>query len=169
MLLKVKRLHPGVELPSYAHDGDSGMDVKAYAYQVPQVPTPIFLGEPIEYGNSLWTPELEVAPGERVMIHTGLQVREIPEGHEIQVRPKSGNAWNSGITILNTPGTVDNSYRGELCVILINTSNEPFFIKRGQKVAQIVVAPIATVEVVDADGEEVETSRGADGFGSTGI
>jgi dUTP pyrophosphatase len=110
--------------------------------------------------------DVAIAPGARHAVATGLSVA-IPEGYEIQVRPRSGLALKHGITVPNTPGTIDSDYRGELKVILINLGSEPFAIARGDRVAQLVLAP-----VVKAAWEEVEeldaTERGAGGFGSTG-
>ena len=135
----------GLQLPAYETIGSAGMDVRA------AVP----VGEPIV-----------LAPGERNMVPTGLSVA-IPQGYEIQVRPRSGLAAKHGLTCLNTPGTIDSDYRGELKVILINHGDAPFAIVRGDRVAQLVLAP-----VVQAAWDEVEeldaTTRGEGGFGSTG-
>jgi dUTP pyrophosphatase len=131
----------GLELPRYATDGAAGMDVVS-------------------------AENVTLAPGARQAVATGLALA-IPEGFEIQVRPRSGLALKHGISVPNTPGTIDSDYRGELKVILINHGTEPFEIARGDRVAQLVLAP-----VVRASWEEVsglpETSRGAGGFGSTG-
>ena len=107
-----------------------------------------------------------LAPGQRAMVPTGLSVA-IPEGFEIQVRPRSGLAAKHGLTCLNTPGTIDSDYRGEIKVILINLGAEPFTIQRGERVAQLVLAPVTRLawSQVEALGE---TARGAGGFGSTG-
>ena len=135
----------GLELPGYATQGSAGMDIRA---AVPE-------GEP-----------LTLAPGERAMVPTGFCFG-IPEGFEVQVRPRSGLAAKHGITCLNTPGTIDSDYRGEVKVILINLGEEDVVIRRGDRIAQMVVAP-----VIQADWSEVpaldETARGAGGFGSTG-
>jgi dUTP pyrophosphatase len=109
---------------------------------------------------------LTLAPGKRALVPTGLAMA-IPEGHEGQVRPRSGLAAKHGVTVLNTPGTIDADYRGELKVILINLGDAPFEIRRGERIAQLVVAPVSQVnftlrETLDA------TERGAGGFGSTG-
>lgn len=135
----------GLDLPAYETAGSAGMDVRA---AVP-VREPIVL-----------------APGARAMVPTGLSVA-IPEGYEIQVRPRSGLAAKHGLTCLNTPGTIDSDYRGEIKVILINLGAEPFTIQRGERIAQLVLAPVtrlawSAVEQLD------ETARGAGGFGSTG-
>lgn len=143
VFVQVQRLTHGggLELPRYATDGSAGMDVAA-------------------------AEDLTLAPGERHAVATGLALA-IPEGFEIQVRPRSGLALKHGISVPNTPGTIDSDYRGELKVILINHGNEPFAIARGDRIAQLVLAP-----VVRASWEEVaelaETSRGVGGFGSTG-
>ena len=142
--IAVKRLdHAGdLPLPSYETSGSAGMDVRA-------------------------AEEMVLAPGQRGLVGTGLAFA-IPEGYEIQVRPRSGLALKKGIAIPNSPGTIDSDYRGELKVILINHGEENFTIERGDRIAQIVVAPVqrgVLVEVADLD----ETQRGAGGFGSTGV
>ena len=141
--LRVKRLPhgEGLPLPSYASDGAAGMDVIA-------------------------AEDVSLTPGARHAVATGLSLA-IPGGYEIQVRPRSGLALKHGITVPNTPGTIDSDYRGELKVILINHGTEAFAIRRGDRIAQLVLAPVvqATFEEV---GELDETSRGAGGFGSTG-
>lgn len=141
--VEVKRLPhgQGLPLPAYATSGAAGMDVVS-------------------------AEDITILPGARHAVATGLAVA-IPEGFEIQVRPRSGLALKHGITVPNTPGTIDSDYRGELKVILINLGSEPFTIVRGDRVAQLVLAP-----VVQAAWDEVEmldaTERGAGGFGSTG-
>ncbi|MAJ62032.1 MAG: deoxyuridine 5'-triphosphate nucleotidohydrolase [bacterium TMED88] len=109
---------------------------------------------------------VEVAPGERVSVATGFAVA-IPRGFEGQVRPRSGLALKQGMTVLNAPGTVDSDYRGEILVILINHGAEPVRIHRGDRIAQLVIAPVARAESVEVDVLD-ETERGAEGFGSTG-
>lgn len=142
--IAVKRLdHAGdLPLPSYETAGSAGMDVRA-------------------------AEEMVIAPGQRGLVGTGLAFA-IPEGYEIQVRPRSGLALKKGIGIPNSPGTIDSDYRGELKVILLNHGEEDFVIERGDRIAQIVVAPVQRgilVEVADLD----DTQRGSGGFGSTGI
>ena len=136
----------GLELPTYETEGAAGMDVRA---AVPE-DAPVTL-----------------APGERAMVPTGLSMA-IPEGYEIQMRPRSGLAAKHGITCLNSPGTVDSDYRGELKVILINHGTEPFVIKRGERIGQMVLAPVvrASFQLI---GDLPVTRRGAGGFGSTGV
>ena len=141
--VQVKRLEhgEGLELPHYTTDGAAGMDV-------------------------LSAEDVTLAPGARHAVATGLALA-IPPGYEIQVRPRSGLALKHGISVPNTPGTIDSDYRGELKVILINHGAEPFEIRRGDRVAQLVLAPVTragwtVVEELD------ETERGAGGFGSTG-
>ena len=135
----------GLELPAYETSGSAGMDVRA---AVP-VAAPITL-----------------KPGERAMVPTGLSVA-IPEGYEIQVRPRSGLAAKHGLTCLNTPGTIDSDYRGEIKVILINLGAEAFVIQRGERIAQLVLAPVTRLAWSEVDALD-ETARGASGFGSTG-
>ena len=135
----------GLDLPAYETAGSAGMDVRA---AVPD-------REP-----------MVLAPGQRAMVPTGLSVA-IPEGYEIQVRPRSGLAAKHGLTCLNTPGTIDSDYRGEIKVILINLGAEPFTIQRGERIAQLVLAPVTRLAWSQVD-QLGETARGAGGFGSTG-
>ncbi|WP_427170436.1 dUTP diphosphatase [Fusobacterium nucleatum] len=133
----------GVELPKYETKGSAGMDVRA------NIKEPITL-------KSL----------ERILIPTGLKVA-IPEGYEIQVRPRSGLAIKHGITMLNTPGTVDSDYRGELKVIVVNLSNETYTIEPNERIGQFVLNKIEQIEFVEVD-ELDSTERGEGGFGHTG-
>lgn len=130
--------------PVYATDGAAGADVRAH------VPTPI-----------------EIPPGESRAIPTGLQV-EIPPGYEIQVRPRSGLALKYGITVLNTPGTIDADYRGEIKIILVNHSRTPFLVESGMRIAQLVLAPVVRANFRHA-AELTVSSRGSRGFGHTGL
>lgn len=109
---------------------------------------------------------LVLAPGDRALVPTGFSV-EIPPGFEMQVRPRSGLALKHGVTVLNAPGTIDSDYRGELKVLLVNHGPEPFEIKRGERIAQIVIAPVSGAQFIEAR-ELGDTGRGAGGFGSTG-
>ena len=143
--VQVKRLphSEGLPLPSYATPGAAGMDLLA-AVAAP----------------------LTLAPGQRTLVPTGLAIA-LPPGFELQVRPRSGLALKNGIVLPNSPGTVDEDYRGELQVIVMNAGTEPFTIERGMRIAQAVLAPVVRVawaEVAELD----ETQRGAGGFGSTG-
>ena len=143
VFVEVKRLPhgEGLPLPAYATSGAAGMDVVS-------------------------AEDVVITPGARHAVATGLAVA-IPQGFEIQVRPRSGLALKHGITVPNTPGTIDSDYRGELKVILINLGNEPFTVQRGDRVAQLVLAPVVQAawdEVAELDA----TDRGAGGFGSTG-
>jgi len=141
--IELKRLPhgEGLALPSYASEGAAGLDVLA-------------------------AEELSLAPGARHAVATGFAIA-IPDGYEVQVRPRSGLALKHGITCLNTPGTIDSDYRGEVKVILANLGDEPFPVRRGDRIAQLVPAPVLKaqfLEVADLDA----TLRGAGGFGSTG-
>jgi len=107
-------------------------------------------------------------PGERALIPTGLKIA-LPEGYEAQVRPRSGLALRHGIGMVNSPGTIDSDYRGEIGVILINWGQEPFVVRRGDRIAQLVVAPVSVVEWVPTEGELPDSARGAGGFGHTGV
>ena len=140
--MKFQRINQSAELPTYAHPGDAGMDIRS-----------------IE--------ELTIDPGARALVHTGL-VMVLPPGYEAQVRPRSGLALKNGITVLNTPGTIDEGYRGEIGVILANFGSEPFKVEKGAKIAQMVIAPCTRVEIVEID-EVDDTVRGTGGFGSSGL
>ena len=131
----------GLPLPAYASQGAAGMDVVA-------------------------AEALTLAPGARAAVATGFAVA-IPEGHEIQVRPRSGLALKHGVTCLNTPGTIDSDYRGEVKVILANLGQEPFAIARGDRIAQLVPAPVLRATLIETDALD-DTVRGTGGFGSTG-
>ena len=141
--IKVTRLPhgEGLPLPSYATDGAAGLDVTA-------------------------AEELVLQPGERHAVATGFAI-EIPHGYEVQVRPRSGLAFKNGITCLNTPGTIDSDYRGEVKVILVNLGQEPFEVRRGERIGQLVPAPVLRADFVEVDALG-ETVRGSGGFGSTG-
>lgn len=136
---------PAVPLPSYATAGAAGADLRA------NLP---------DRGN------LVLAPGARVLVPTGLRL-EIPEGYEVQVRPRSGLALKHGITLANAPGTIDSDYRGPLGVILMNAGAEPFTLAHGERIAQMVLAQVARARF-DLVGAVGETPRGEGGFGSTG-
>ena len=135
----------GLALPAYETADAAGMDLRAAV----EDSAPVTL-----------------APGQRAMIPTGLTIA-LPPGHEAQVRPRSGLAAKHGITCLNSPGTIDADYRGEVKAILINLGQDPFVIKRGERIAQMVIAPVTRASLVQVDTLD-ETARGAGGFGSTG-
>ncbi len=136
-----KSQHP---LPNYESIASAGMDLRA------NLSTPVVLG-----------------PLERAIIKTGLFI-ELPIGYEAQVRPRSGLAAKKGITVLNSPGTVDADYRGEVGVILVNLSNEPFVIENGERIAQLIIAKHERAQWIEVQ-ELSETARGEGGFGSTGV
>ena len=140
----IKRLSKNISLPKYETDGSSGMDISA------------------DIEN-----EIEILPGKSAVIPTGLAV-SIPKNFEIQIRPRSGLAAKNQISVLNTPGTIDADYRGELKVILINHSDKVFKIEKGLRIAQMVLCPVIKATLKDVDILET-TKRGSDGFGSTGI
>lgn len=141
MLLKVKRLIQTATIPSYAHPGDAGLDLCA-------------------------TASITLEPGEAKLIGTGIAI-ELPPGTEAQVRPRSGLALKYTVTVLNTPGTIDEGYRGEIGVVLINHGRERFDVHQGMKIAQLVVTPRLSVEVSEVN-HLANTERGSAGFGSTG-
>jgi dUTP pyrophosphatase len=145
--LRVKRLPhgEGLPLPCYQSKEAAGLDVVA---GVPE-------GAPVA-----------IPPGARALISTGFAL-ELPRGYEAQVRPRSGLALKHGVTLLNSPGTIDSDYRGELMVILINHGDEPFIVRRGDRIAQLVIAPVSHAEIVAAEALAA-TARGPGGFGSTG-
>ena len=142
--IRVKRLPhgEGLALPAYATLGAAGMDVVS-------------------------AEELDLLPGQRHAVATGLAIA-VPDGYEVQVRPRSGLALKYGITVPNTPGTIDSDYRGELKVILINHGGDVFPIRRGDRVAQLVIAPVQRAGFIEVDDLD-ETTRGTGGFGSTGV
>jgi len=140
--VKIKKIKDNAIIPKYVHEGDSGVDL--YSAE-----------------------DYLLKPGERVLVSTGLKIA-IPKGYEAQIRPKSGLALNNGVSIVNTPGTIDAGYRGEIGIITINLGKENFKIEKGKKIAQMVFN-----KVEEAKFEEVEdldnTKRGDGGFGSTGL
>ena len=140
MKMKVLRLRDDAALPSYSHPGDAGFD--------------LFSVE-----------EYVVEPGVVCLIHTGIAI-ELPTNTEAQIRPRSGLALKHGLTVLNSPGTIDAGYRGEVGVIIINHGSIAFRIQKGMKIAQIVVSPVISVDVEEVK-ELSDTSRGSKGFGST--
>jgi dUTP pyrophosphatase len=135
----------GLPLPSYQSKHAAGLDLVA---AVPRE-------QPVK-----------LAPGARALIPTGFAL-ELPQGHEAQVRPRSGLALKAGVTLLNSPGTIDADYRGEVMVILVNHGSETFLVQRGDRIAQLVIAPVASVEIVAVE-TLAKTERGQGGFGSTG-
>lgn len=141
MELKIKKLYEDAKIPSYAHEGDVGMDLYSCA-------------------------DYTLSPGKRELISTGISV-ELPGGYEMQIRPKSGLALKKGISIVNSPGTVDAGYRGEVGVIMINHGEEIFQIEKGDKIAQAVINKAEIVDITEVDRLS-ESSRGEGGFGSTG-
>lgn len=140
--IKIQKIKDNAIIPKYAHEGDAGVDLYS-------------------------TEEYLIKPGERVLVSTGIKMA-IPKGHEAQIRPKSGLALKHGLSIVNTPGTIDSGYRGEVGIIIINLGKEEYKIEKGKKVAQMVIN-----QVEEATFEEVkeldETTRNEGGFGSTGL
>ena len=139
---------PAVPLPRYETPGSAGADVRANLPEAARAAG------------------LTLAPGARAIVPSGLRV-EIPEGYEIQVRPRSGLAAKHGVTLVNTPGTIDSDYRGPLGILMINLGAEPFTVAHGDRIAQLVVAPVVQAGFTGADAL-TDTARGAGGFGSTG-
>ena len=139
----IKKLNPSVQLPSYKTDGASGMDLMAFTEK-----------------------SIHLEPGKSCLIPTGLSVA-FPKEYEIQIRPRSGLAAKNNISVLNTPGTIDSDYRGEIKIILFNHGNENFVINSNDRVAQMVLTPIIKMELEETN-DLPETVRGEGGFGSTG-
>lgn len=142
MKVLFQKITPDAIIPSYAHPGDAGMDIRSCEYA-------------------------ELKPGQRKLIRTGLKM-QLPPQTEAQIRPRSGLALKHGITLLNTPGTIDAGYRGELGVVMINLGDAPFTIDAGMRIAQMVVAPLPQVITVEVQKLE-ESARNEGGFGSTGL
>ncbi len=139
----IKKLHSDVNIPKYETEGSSGLDLEAYIEK-----------------------DLRLLPGERKLVPTGVSVA-MPNNLEIQIRPRSGLAYKNGISVVNTPGTIDSDYRGQIKVLLINLGTEAVTIKKFQRIAQMVICPIIKANLKEVQ-ELPETIRGAGGFGSTG-
>ena len=141
--ISIKRLSDKAQLPVYETSGASGMDLAA-----------------------LIDEDIIMTPGERVLVPTGLAV-SIPKGFEIQIRPRSGLAAKKGVTVINTPGTIDADYRGEIKIILFNHGNKDFIVNNNDRIAQMVLTPVIKMEIEEVD-QLPKTIRGSGGFGSTG-
>lgn len=141
MIVKVRLVSRFSKLPEYANAGDAGMDLFS-------------------------VDDVDIKPGGRVMVRTGIEI-ELPPKTEAQIRPRSGLALKHGITVLNTPGTIDEGYRGEIGVILINLGESSYSVSKGDRIAQIVVKPVYTVKLVEVDAL-TDSKRGERGFGSSG-
>jgi len=139
----VKKFNKNIKLPSYKTSGASGMDLVAFIKK-----------------------KIAINPGNRVIIPTGIFL-VIPKNYEIQIRPRSGLAAKKGISVLNTPGTIDSDYRGEIKIILINLSKKPFIVKSGDRIAQMILCPVARIKFKEVKNLS-KTVRGKAGFGSTG-
>jgi dUTP pyrophosphatase len=142
MELKVKLINAAAKLPAYAHPGDAGMDLCS-------------------------AEDKAIEPGQTVLIKTGIKI-ELPARTEAQIRPRSGLALNHSLTLLNSPGTIDEGYTGEIGIIMINHGKHLFKVEKGMKIAQMVIAPVLRVEITEVK-ELSDTSRGEGGFGSTGL
>jgi len=139
----VKKLFKEVNLPKYETNGSSGLDLEAFVDS-----------------------EITLKPGERKLIPTGISIA-MPDNFEVQIRPRSGLAYKNGISVVNTPGTIDADYRGEIKVLLINLGQENFVIKKFQRIAQMVICPIIKAKLIETD-DLPNSIRGTGGFGSTG-
>ncbi len=142
MTVRFLKSDPAAQLPSYAHPGDAGMDLRSVE-------------------------DVQIAPGTRRLVRTGLKM-QLPDGFEAQVRPRSGLALKHGVTVLNSPGTVDSGYRGELAVLLVNLGAETFTVEKGMRIAQMVVAPVVRADVEEAEALDGSV-RSEGGFGSSGV
>ena len=142
--VRFRRLRAGVVVPRYMTAGAAGFDLAASIDRRVTLP-----------------------PGERVAVPTGLAL-EIPSGYEGQVRPRSGLAWRHGVTLVNSPGTIDSDYRGEVTVLLVNLGKEPHVIEPGNRIAQLVIAPVVHATLTEVEGDLTPTARGTGGFGHTG-
>jgi dUTP pyrophosphatase len=143
MELKVKRLSESAVIPQYAHPGDAGLDLVSIEAQT-------------------------ILPGKSQLIRTGIAI-ELPDGTEAQIRPRSGLALKHQVTVLNTPGTIDAGYRGEICVILINHSTQPFQVEQGMRIAQMVITSFIRVQIATVEMLQDNSTRAEGGFGSTGL
>ena len=141
--IQIKTLSNAVLIPKYETPGSSGMDIAAHIEE-----------------------NIIINPGEKALVPTGFSLA-IPNGYEVQIRPRSGLATKKSVTVLNTPGTIDADYRGEIKVILINLGKDKFIVENGERIAQMVVCPVAQVQLEEVK-ELSETGRGLGGFGSTG-
>lgn len=142
-VLRIKKLRSDATMPAYQTPGAAGLDLSATLDR-----------------------SLVIAPGDRALVPTGLAIA-LPQGHEGQVRPRSGLALKFGVTVLNSPGTIDEDYRGEVGILLVNHGKEPFEVSHGMRIAQLVIAPIVQAQISEV--EELDaTDRGAGGYGSTG-
>jgi len=142
LALKFKKLHPDAKIPSYATSGSAGMDIRS-----------------IE--------DVTIGPNRTMIVSTGIAA-DIPDGYEIQVRPRSGLALKHGITVLNTPGTIDSDYTGEIKVILHNVRDEAYKVNKGDRIAQLVIGRVIKLPIEEVDEITKKTERGSGGFGSTG-
>ncbi|WP_106064482.1 dUTP diphosphatase [Clostridium liquoris] len=140
--LFIKKLNEDAIIPKYAHEGDAGMDL--YSIE-----------------------EKTIEPGETTLIHTGISI-QLPEETEAQIRPRSGLALKHSITVLNTPGTIDEGYRGEICIILINHGNNTFKVEKHMRIAQMVIKPVLKVKILEVT-TLLDSERGENGLGSTGL
>ena len=141
--IQIKKLSTSVSIPKYETLGSSGMDIAAHIKN-----------------------NIIIYPGEKALVPTGFSIA-IPRGYEVQIRPRSGLAAKKSITVLNTPGTIDADYRGEIKVILINLGKEKFVVENGERIAQMVVCPVVQANLQEVE-ELSQTERGSSGFGSTG-
>jgi dUTP pyrophosphatase len=143
MKVRFRKVHPDAKVPTYATEGAAGADL---------------------YAAPAWP--ITVNPGRRAKVQTGIAV-EIPDGYEAQVRPRSGLADKHGVTVLNAPGTLDSDFRGEVCVLLVNLGSMPFVVNNGDRIAQLVIAPVTRATFEEAE-DLSDSERGEGGWGSTG-
>lgn len=174
-VLKIKKNYPDAVVPTRQHKTDSGLDLTAHSFV--KLYRNMEIGDPFPNKSQVLSKEeleermenkgLNLFSGERVLIDTGISAT-VGEGYEIQIRPRSGLALKKGLTVLNTPGTIDESYRGMIGVILINLSTEIHLINIGERIAQMVVSPVTLCETIQVEDLD-DTDRGSGGFGHTGV
>lgn len=163
MIIKFKKLYKDAIIPKYQTKGAVGMDLHAFVSE--NVPSS-FNSKSYPDINDSYVPTIAIPAGQQFAVETGLSVA-VPEGWEMQIRPRSGLALKNQITITNAPGTLDPDFRGPIKVILFNLGKEPFYVKHGDRIAQAVIGPIFKPEIVEVSELE-KTERGEKGFGSTG-
>jgi dUTP pyrophosphatase len=166
--LKVKKLFPDAVLPTRANPTDSGLDVCAYRFEKFYAEDAFLdkVMQPMPDGSQGYAQAVALRTNDRILINTGLAIT-VDAGYEVQVRPRSGNALKRGLIVVNSPGTIDYTYRGPVCVIIANIGHETQKLVIGEKIAQLVVCPVILSEVKEVP-ELDDTARGAGGFGSTG-
>lgn len=164
-ILRIKKLRDSAKIPQYATPGSAGMDLYADLSGMGKVSEYVTTGDGVN-PPVVTARRYVLEPGKRVLVPTGLAV-EVPHGYEAQVRSRSGLALKEGIVVLNSPGTIDSDYRGEVGVILFNTSHDSWAFMDGERIAQLLITPVVQ-PIIEEVANLTETARGSGGFGSTG-